>query len=395
MTSEPEATQWSRRHLLLGMGIAVLGGSAACSASSATPGSDVGRGRVLDVSSFGARGDGRSDDTDAVLRVFGAAREGDTVRFAAGKVFVHSRVLKLETPGVRLTGGGTLRATAEQASALQIEAPRVTVDRLTLSIASTTRRWSAPDQHKLFLGNHEGIVVRDVSIKGSAAAGVFCAGSTGFLLQRVEVSDTRADGIHMTLGSRNGRVEAPRINRSGDDGVAVVSYLQDKQPCQDITVTGPRIRTTTGGRGLSVVGGHDVSYSDIDVDGSSAAGVYLACEGGDFVTHPTTHVQVARGVITHANTNAAIDHGAVLVYSGRSGGQVADVTVADLTIRETRAGASRQIGAVVNQSGAVSNIRFQALRLSAAPRPYQGNAPLAAVSFERVRADGAPVSGPS
>lgn len=411
------APSCSRRSFLracgLGTGISLLAGTSACSGhgTRSTPGAPpsstdpvIPTARptiavqaptaIREVTSFGAVGDGSTDDTRAILRALEALQPGEALRFPAGRVFCHTKVLVVRTPRTHLLGPGSLRAVDERHSALRIEAANVVVDGLTLAMATTTRRWSTPDQHKLVLGGHDGIVVRDVTIQGSAAAGVFCLGSSNFLLQRVRVSDTRADGIHMTNGSHDGTVEAPVISRSGDDGVAVVSYLDDDKGCRNITVDGPRVVDTTGGRGLSVVGGQNIIYRDIDVTGSFAASVYIACEGGPSVSYPAEGIRVTGGTITGANTAASIDHGAVLVYSGRAGGQVSDVVISGLTISDTRVGASRQIGAVSDNHDALSAIKFENLRLDANPPAYQGNASPTALTIIRVTAAGQPVAVP-
>ena len=338
--------------------------------------------------SFGAVGDGRADDGPAIARALAALRPGQALSFAGGTVFCHSTVLSVTTSGAHLVGPATLQATDEQQSAIKIEADNVTVSNLTLAVASTTRRWSTPSQHKLVLGGFPGGVVSDVKVTGSAAAGIFCLGASQFVLQNVTVADTRADGIHMTNGSHDGSVTSAMVLRSGDDGVAVVSYLDDAQPCRNIAISRPTVRTTTGGRGISVVGGHDISYTDITVSDSFAASVYIACEGGSSVTRPTRAVRITGGTISGANTDAAIDHGAVLVYSGRNGGDVSDVVVSGLSIADTRSSASRQIGVVVDRQDTVSGITFSGLRLAAQPTPYQGDAPVGAFSLSDVTAGG-------
>ncbi len=413
MVANPTLQPRSRRQFLGVLGAVALGGLAACSKSGS-----AGRSRVQssvsdeviptarpqvsmrpptsvrDVTSFGAVGDGSTDDTAAIQRAIDSMDAGSAVRFPAGMTFCHDDVLVVRTAGTQLLGPGTLRATREHRSALQIRAADVTVDGLVLSIEKTSQRWSTPAQHKLMLAAYDGIVVKNVRVEGSAAAGVFCLGTSNFVLQGLQVSDTRADGIHMTDGCHDGLVEAPVVTRSGDDAVAVVSYLDDAKRCEKITILSPRVRTTTGGRGLSVVGGHNVIYRDIDVADSFAAAVYVACEGGPSVTYPSEGVRVIGGTITGANTDSAIDHGAVLVYSGRSGGAVRDVIVSGLTISDTRATASRQVGAVADNHDALSEITFEQLRLDRHPQAYQGNAPLSALSVIGVVAGGDPVQAP-
>ncbi len=346
----------------------------------------------LDVRSFGAVGDGRTDDTAALQRAFDRTPPGSILIVPARHTFRHSAVLTISTPRLTLAGTGTLSASQESASSLQLLADDITVRDITLAVPVVTRRWSAPAQHRLYLGAHSSITVEGVVVTGSAAAGIFSDGAQHFSITAVQVMDTRADGVHMTNGSAFGTVTDPQVSRSGDDAVAVVSYEQDGRGCHDITVTRPVVRTTTGGRGVSVVGGQRVSYRDIDVDRSAAAGVYVACEGSPYDTFPALDVTVSGGVVTRANTDAAVDHGAVLVYCGRSGGRVADVVVADLTISGTRQGASRQIGAVHDAAGdVVGDVTFRDLTLAASPTPYEGNVAASSVVLADVTAGGRPV----
>ncbi len=418
---DPEALVVSRRDALRALGIAgavlMLGGVAACTGS-AEDGPITGTGlgtppplfsaapiptaspsrpvpaptSIRDVTAFGAVGDGRTDDTAAIKRALSAMTGGQALRFPAGGVFCHAEVLLLSTADVQLLGPGTLLATNEAASALQLGAPNITVDGLTLAIQKTTRRWTTPDQHKLVLGPYEGIVVRDVTVTGSAAAGVFCFGASNFLLQRVQVSNTRADGIHMTGGSSNGLVDSPVLTHTGDDAVAVVSYLNDASSCHTITVTAPRVNGTAGGRGLSVVGGQDISFTDIQVASSNDAGVYIACERSFSGSRDAVGVRVTGGTVTASNVTDAVSQGAVFVYSGRKRGQVRDVVISDLQISRTHSNAGRQLGARSENAGSMSDVHFVNIALQPSPTPYIGSVPSNAVSLSGVTAGGKLVS---
>ena len=327
------------------------------------------------VEDFGAKGDGRTDDTAALQRALEGVAVGGTLALTRGRTYLHSDVLTLTVADVVLTGGGTLLATEEERSALRIEADGVTLDGVTLGVRATTRRWDAPDQHRLYVAPGRGLVVRKVTVTGSAASGVFLAGVADFRLEDITVKDTRADGIHLSQGSRNGRVLRPRLSGTGDDGVAVVSYLQDGAPCRDIRVDNPVVRGTRGGRGISVVGGEDVTYTDIDVEGSRAAAVYVACEGEPYFTAPSRRVRVVGGAVRGANTDVEIDHGSVLVFAGREGGEVADVEISGLEVSASRPSASWQVG-VVTTAGTVSGLRFDDLVLdSPSPSPFNTTAP--------------------
>lgn len=320
-------------------------------------------GRTVDVLNAGAVGDGVTDDTEAIQAAFDAAEAGETVLLPEGHTFAVSDVLTLDSPQVTLSGGGTLLATDEERSSLEVAADGVTVQDVTLSITDTTKRWDAYEQQRLHIDGHTGITVKNVTIDGSAAAGMYVGGGTSnFLLDGVRVSDTRADGIHITQGAHDGKVVSPQVRNVGDDGVAVVSYRQDGDPCARIEVQSPVVDGSTGGRGISVVGGDDITYSDIAVSNTYAAGVYVAAEGS-YDSAGVSGVTVSGGTVTDANDNTEIDHGAVLVYNGAAGQTVSDVDITGLQISGTRSSASRWVGLVADGDGAISDVSLTDLAL--------------------------------
>lgn len=66
---------------------------------------------------------------------------------------------------------------------------------------ATTQRWTAPEQTKVYVSVHTGVVLHGITVGGSASAGILVQGASGFLLEDVAVSGSRADGIHMTAGT--------------------------------------------------------------------------------------------------------------------------------------------------------------------------------------------------
>ncbi len=321
--------------------------------------------RTISARAFGALGDGQADDTAALQRALDSLRAGDTLTLAAGEVYRHSDVLTIRNAGAHLRGPGTLLATREQSSALSVDADNVLVDGgLELKIEATTRRFDAPAQNKLNLLAHSGIVVRDIWVDGAGAAGIFVEGASHYLIEDVTVENTRADGIHQTRGAHDG---AARARNVGDDGIAIVSYGQDGAPCHDIAIESPRFYGNQWGRGFSVVGGHDIVWRDIYAENSNAAALYIACEGAPWNTAPTRDVRVEGGLIERANTSATVDHGAVLIYNAREGLPIENVTIQNLTIRDTNTRASRQVGILVGTSGGARNIQLRDFVLSGGP----------------------------
>jgi polygalacturonase len=315
---------------------------------------------------FGAVGDGRVDDTTALQNALDSLAAGQTLKITEGRTFRHTAVLRIRHEDVRIEGPGTLLATNEASSAVIIQADRVTLDgHLVLKMGPTTKRWSGHNQMKLRISGHTGVVVHDITVDGSAAAGIYVEKADHFTISDVTVKDTRADGIHMTNGAHDGQVIRPHVIGTGDDGVAVVSYTRDQVLVHGITVDSPLVENGKGGRGVTVVGGDDITFKNVRVTRSSAAAVYVATEGDPYFTYAPRRIRVLGGTLSASNTKAEADHGAVLVYSGRSGYTVDDIVIDGLTIVDTRADAPWQVGAI--GPGGFSNIKLTNLAISHGP----------------------------
>jgi hypothetical protein len=311
------------------------------------------------------------------------------------KRYRHRGVIHIRVAGAHIDGdGATFEATDDATSAVEVTADGVSIIDLNLTAPLTGNRWTGVDQHKLVLRSDD-VTISDVRITGSAGAGIFVSGANNFLLDHVVVRRTRADGIHMTNGSNNGQVNNPTTEWTGDDGVAVVSYGNEK-PCTNITVARPVVTGTTWGRGISVVGGQNILYRDIAVAQSNAAGVYVAAEGAPYFTHSVTNVAVLGGTVTGANTNAENPQGAVVVYSAHANHTVGNVTIADVSVSGTTSTA-RVNAAVDAEGGTVSNIALTgiALRDTTLPALYT-SAGVAGGSFTATgwTRDGRPVNVP-
>jgi hypothetical protein len=315
-------------------------------------------GEVVNALNAGAAGDGTTDDTAVLQRLLDGLHSGDQLQLPAGRTFVHGDVLTVHIDGVTIAGGGTLLATDEENSALQVAADSVTLQGITVATADTRKRWSAPQQTGVWLDGHRDVILTDVTVQGSASAGVFVQGTEHFTLTHVEVSDTRADGIHMTAGARYGLVSDVLTQNTSDDGVAVVAYTDDRSQARDIVIQQPHVHGNTHGRGVSVVGGADVQISDVDIRDTAAAAIYVACERGSFDTRVPTQVTVAGGTVDAANQDDSVDHGAVLVYNASDSGNdvLQDVTVRDLTINDTRELASRQVALVSDHDAPIRGV---------------------------------------
>jgi hypothetical protein len=346
-----------------------------------------------------AQSDPPDDSTAALQAMFDNLKPGATLTLDP-RIYPHGGVITINVPNVHIEGNGaTLEATNDLTSSVQIRANGVSVSNLNLTAPIGGPRYSANEQHKLYV-HGDGVRLNGITITGSAAAGVFLDGATNFVLDRVTVRDSRADGIHMTMGSSNGQVNNPLTERTGDDGVAVVSYGpqfgSSAGPCSNIVINSPVVNGTTGGRGVSVVGGNNITYRNVQVSGTSGAGVYISTEGAPFFTQSVNGATVAGGTVTGANNTPGNAMGALAIYGENPGMVTSNVTVSDLTIVNTPESAQRIIAVAVNNGGAVSNIALRNIAIeqqSQLPVLFT-NVPRETYTLSGITLNGSPYNAP-
>jgi hypothetical protein len=336
------------------------------------------------------------DSTAALQAKFDQLKPGETLTLDPG-TYQHSGIIYLRVPGVRIDGNdATLQATNDPTSALWIAADNVSLSNLNLTAPLGGPRYYDTDQHKLVIAGN-GATVSDVTITGSAAAGVFVGKVSDFRLDRVTVRDTRADGIQMSAGASNGQVNNPTTERTGDDGIAVVSYTKGLL-CRNIVINSPVVNGTTQARGIVVVGGDNIAIRNIKVSQTSAAGVVIASVGDPYYTQSTNAVEVTGGSVTGANMTPSVDEpdAAVAVYSQNRGESVTNATVSDLTIADTPPSAQSNIAVAANNGGILGNIAFRNIQIQQqTDRPaVSSNAPRDSYITSGFTMNGTPIDVP-
>lgn len=320
---------------------------------------------TLRVTSFAACNGG--DDTAGIKAALAALRANDVLVIPAGVTCRHSTVLNITTAGVRITGPGTLLATHEAQSAVWMNADNITLDGgLLLKTETTTKRWNTPNQTKLVLyKGRSGGVVRDVTSEGSAGAGIYVYGATNFTLDRVTVLNSRADGIHMSAGAHHGTITNPIVRGAGDDGISVVSYQSTAEPCHDIVVSSPKVYDNTFARGMSIIGGYNVTYSHVYVEGSPSAAVFIS-SNTTWNTHATHDVKILSATLVNSNTDPRVPHGAVVVASNTAGG-ITGAVLKDITIKTTRVGAPANVQILSYSGSPITGVSMDRFKITGGP----------------------------
>lgn len=277
------------------------------------------------VREFGAKGDGVTDDTAALQAAFNGVPTGTILDFPPG-TYVYAKVLTLGRNDVVLRGrGAVLRARTPESQALMIAGDRAAVVGLTVQGAARERLTSLESAQLVITGRWVQVVGATVS--GGASAGIFAFGARDFRIAGNHVFATKADGIHITEGSRDGVVEGNLVHETGDDLIAVVSYRPraDQQGkstlSRNILIRGNTVWGNTWGRGITVVGGEDVAIIGNSIRKvPAAAGIYLSQENA-YRTYGARRITVADNYVGEIQTRLSPSgaahprHGAIDINS--------------------------------------------------------------------------------
>jgi hypothetical protein len=292
---------------------------------------------------FGAVPDDDVDDGPALQRALDALERGQALRLEPGR-YLMSRSLQLQRRGTALIGDrSVLHATEPDDQALLVRADDATVASLTLTAVTSGRRNAARHSRIAVVADEPGgyrtvrnTVIRDNRIVADGAPGSALgasASAAAILLLRAEnflvagnvVERSLADGIHVTGGSRGGRVLDNTVRDTGDDMIAVVSYAdsgdaaanhagalldtwqrrQDERLVQGVLIADNRLSGAHWGRGIAVVGGRGITIARNTLERMPRAAAILLAREANYQTFGVEDVLVENNAIREVQTDAA------------------------------------------------------------------------------------------
>jgi hypothetical protein len=173
------------------------------------------------------------------------------------------------------------------------------------------------------------IAADDLTIEGTGSVGLFSYRRTGpgTVVGKITVISSGEDSFHFTDASHDIDLSQSDLYsyNSGDDGFAVVSYTGNPDYTRNIHWGSVTMRYPRWSRGISVVGGQNVTVDRFDIDGSSGAGIYIAAEAlatDGYDTRGVQNVRMFNGIIRNPNT--LLIHRANVVFYNDQPTQVID-----------------------------------------------------------------------
>jgi hypothetical protein len=262
--------------------------------------------------------DGVTDDSKAIARALERAKALRLpVIIPKGKC-AFGDIIRVDSAA--LTGSGddsVLHSLNWRRAAIFMSGAAPSVSNVKLTGVPAPSRQAPWEMTKITVFGATDFVIDHVTIEGAPAAGIQTADqpNRGRITNNV-IRNTLSDSIHLTGGASNILVESNLIEYSGDDGIAVVSYMKDPVRVNNITARNNVVRNNRFGRNMSVVGGSQVLYENNLLQGNLAglACLYIAQEGGGMPTKGNDEVRAEYNTIQNCGGGPS-GHGGALIYS--------------------------------------------------------------------------------
>lgn len=281
--------------------------------------------QMISILTCGATANDGTDDLSAINTCASQAKaQGKALYVPAGN-FILSDVLTLD--GVSMFGAGinatTLTSTDPSNGSIDIEGDNVTLSSLKHVYATVVPRdGSNLQQNSITVIGATHFTIDNVYVYKASGAGILIRESENGTVQNNKVDSTNADGIHMTLGSSFITVDNNYVTGVGDDTIAVVSYLTDGTRVHDITIQNNDVGYHSLARGITVVGGVNVTIANNSINNTDFAGIYISAEA-EWNTYGVDDVTITGNTIDHCGLLVGA-HPNVLIYASQ--GSIDDIT---------------------------------------------------------------------
>jgi parallel beta-helix repeat protein len=272
-------------------------------------------------------------DSDIRRAILTARSSGRALYFAPGRYTYHSNLV---LDGLTAYGDGSasiLSADNPSRSAVVLRGARPVLRDIQISSPRAATRSQAGAAAGIQVDHATGFVVQRVTVAGAENVGIIVFGGIGGRVVDNTVSGTLADGIHLTDGSRRIVISGNTVHDVGDDMIAVVSYLTQRVPCAEIVIANNNVYRQTSGRGITAVGGQNITIRRNAISGTYGAGVLVASDGS-YGTYGTLGVKVLDNVVDTTDVGQ-IGHAGIQLF-GQPGQSVQGTVVSGNVVKNTR-----------------------------------------------------------
>ena len=258
----------------------------------------------INVLTYGAVGDGVTDNQTALQNAFNAAQaQGKSVSIPAG-VFNHSGVLSAN--GITVQGSGfstVLRATNPSQSAIELQGNAPAISNLKTEVVAPNRS-SQPQAAAIWILSAPGASVKNLVVQGASSNGIRLDRTTNATVSNNLVLGTNADGIAATNGASYNTITNNVVYQSADDAYSDDSYPGEPQDVGNV-FTGNIAYHIPYGRGFAAVGSTGGAFSGNTTNGTTWVGIYAQSDSN---TQVTSNYTLQNNFVLNANTTVASNY---------------------------------------------------------------------------------------
>jgi parallel beta-helix repeat protein len=265
----------------------------------------IGQAASVSVKTYGAKGDGVTDDQAAIVKAISALTKagGGTLVFPSG-TYLHSNMLTI-SGSIVVSGSGAssiLKATNAYYSALQfLNSNNCGVQGVKIQGYSTSRL-SNNESAGVLLTNSSNCTITNIKVDGGSSAGILLYNSHYVQITSNDVRNTLADGTHAFGGSSQIQMLNNTAYNTGDDSFAAVAYQGDPQTT-NVTISN-NVTTNSQARGVSCIGAANCVITNNSIVNPDSHGVVIAYEQGWNTYHPS-NATVSGNLISNVEVDGA------------------------------------------------------------------------------------------
>jgi polygalacturonase len=298
--------------------------------------------RATSVKSFGAVGDGTTDDTTAIQNAYNSLTNGGTLFFPIGNYKI-TQTLHLNKSNVDFVGIGSssviqiLSNQLADGTRFQIEnCSNVILRDLKFSeVNPVLGRYNVYGTISLNAVNH--IYMENIEVDGANGVGIHGINAQDVVLFKPYIHNTKADGIHFQRGSKNIKIVSPEVHENEDDSLAFVSHgYEEYGQCDGFEVYGGNLGyNAVTGSGICCDGSKNIKIRDVKINNTLLAGIRITAltDQGAVTTSYPQNVDITGGTIdtTGLTTGAGEVAGVAVIMAN-------NVKIKDMVLRNAKGG---------------------------------------------------------
>lgn len=279
---------------------------------------------IISVKSYGAIGDGVTDDTAAIVSAIAALTTGSGLFFPAGTYNITSMVTCSKSDIIVYGNNATIfkgfSTPAGNNATISFTGSNVIVYGLYFEQTVIDRTATG-----IFLrAAGDNILIRDCTFANAENMNIYIVGAaTHIKVANNTFKDSKGDGVHICGGSKYVEVIGNVMNGLGDDGISCVWYSTEDEQVQYVNIVG-NFYYNGDGRGINISSGKDVTISSNYIHTTAVSGLSVAVwDRTDF----SENISIVGNTIRNAGGGTGY-HGMVLsaIKNSVVSGNVIDTT---------------------------------------------------------------------